>query len=690
MYTADPSQLADKTFDFVVVGGGTAGLAVARRLAEWPNMTVAVIEAGGDGTDVQDQITIPGMSYLNGLAGTAYDWAYTTTAQNSAAGGTRKWPRGKGVGGSSATNGGFWCHGSQSEYDAWRNLQNGTAGAHVWGWDGVQEMTKKAETWTPMAQGNATTFQVTNDPTAHGTSGPIQTSYSSFQFPLLSTWVPTVVASGLASALDPANGNNVGVSFVPSIINPANGSRSDSNFGYAIPFPGTNLVILTGYQVTKINWNSTTSPAVADGVSFAAGAGDQERIVHVSKEVIISGGSVNSPQILQLSGVGPKSLLENFGINSVFDLPGVGANLQDHLSATISVQSADQNTWAALKQQPLYDTELAQWHSSGTGMWTYWNEAIAYPSTMELFGKDQALWAGTVDISKALSTSVAASQMDPTVQAGVQVQYEILDDWAKSGGIGQIELIFNMLGSSLGGLEFQFCLQHPFSRGYIRILSNSSWDAPEINPNYLSISYDADIMLAAFRFVRKIISTSPLKDQIISETEPGSNTQSDQDVNNYIANSSVTEFYPIGTNSMLPFEWGGVVNTTLVVYGTANVRVVDASVIPLHIAAHTMSPTYAIAERAAEFIKAQYAAPPVPAPSDTPSASNSANNSNSNNADGSTGKKAGSTSNLSTGTKIAIGAGSAVGAVALIVVLFLLRFHGHLWTKRTRGNRMTP
>ncbi|KAJ7239077.1 hypothetical protein C8J57DRAFT_1439038 [Mycena rebaudengoi] len=651
VYTTDPSQLADKTFDFVVVGGGTAGLAVARRLAEWPNMTVAVIEAGGDGTDVQDQITIPGMSYLNSLAGTAYDWAYTTTAQSSAAGGTRKWPRGKGVGGSSATNGGFWCRGSQSEYDAWRNLQNGTAGAHVWGWDGVQEMTKKAETWTPMAQGNATTFQVTNDPTAHGTSGPIQTSYSSFQFPLLSTWVPTVVASGLASALDPANVTRI------------------------LAMPGTNLVILTGYQVTKINWNSTTSPAVADGVSFAAGAGDQERlivfhVVHVSKEVIISGGSVNSPQILQLSGVGPKSLLENFGINSVVDLPGVGANLQDHLSATISVQSADQNTWAALEQQPLYDTELAQWHSSGTGMWTYWNEAIAYPSTVELFGKDQALWAGTVDISKALSTSVAASQMDPTVQAGVQVQYEILDDWSRSGGIGQIELI-------PGGLEFQFCLQHPFSPGYIRILSNSSWDAPEINPNYLSISYDADIMLAAFRFVRKIISTSPLKDQIISETGPRSNMQSDQDVN-YIANSSVTEFHPIGTNSMLPLEWGGVVNTSLVVYGTANVRVVDASVIPLHIAAHTMSPTYAIAERAAEFIKAQYAAPPVPAPSDTPSASNSANNSNSNNADGSTEKKAGSTSNLSTGTKIAIGAGSAVGAVALMAVLFLLRFHGHL------------
>ncbi|KAJ7222824.1 hypothetical protein C8J57DRAFT_1593222 [Mycena rebaudengoi] len=492
VYTADPSQLADKTFDFVVVGGGTAGLAVARRLAEWPNMTVAVIEAGGDGTDVQDQITIPGMSYLNGLAGTAYDWAYTTTAQNSAAGGTRKWPRGKGVGGSSATNGGFWCRGSQSEYDAWRNLQNGTAGAHVWGWDGVQEMTKKvsssdllqrshiyqpnsnsqAETWTPMAQGNATTFQVTNDPTAHGTSGPIQTSYSSFQFPLLSTWVPTVVASGLASALDPANGNNVGVSFVPSIINPANGSRSDED-----------------------QLDSTTSPAVADGVSFAAGAGDQERVVHVSKEVIISGGSVNSPQILQLSGVGPKSLLENFGINSVVDLPGVGANLQDHLSATISVQSADQNTWAALKQQPLYDHRAGTMAQLGHGHVDLLERGDRVPPPpWELFGKDR-LYGRALSISaRRFSTSVAASQMDPTVQAGVQVQYEILDDWAKSGGIGQIELIFQ---------------HHPLLARVHPHFVNSSWDAPEINPNYLSISYDADIMLAAFRFVRKIISTSP-------------------------------------------------------------------------------------------------------------------------------------------------------------------------------------
>jgi hypothetical protein len=132
-------------------------------------------------------------------------------------------------------------------------------------------------------------MSVTHDDNAHGTSGPIHASYSSFQFPQLATWIPSLVSMGLPHALDPANGTNVGVSFVPSTINPSNGSRSDSNFGYIAPYAGTNLVILAGYQVTKINWNSTTAgAAVAGGVTFAANAEGKAYTVNAAKEVIIS------------------------------------------------------------------------------------------------------------------------------------------------------------------------------------------------------------------------------------------------------------------------------------------------------------------------------------------------------------------------------------------------------------------
>ncbi|KAF7352214.1 Choline dehydrogenase [Mycena venus] len=515
--TTDPTQLSGKTFDFIIVGGGTAGLALAGRLAEWTNITIAVIEAGTDGTQYQDQITIPGMSYINGLTGSPYDWQYKTTPQANAGGNTLSWPRGKGLGGSSAINGGFWCRGSSAEYDAWNTLQNGQSGAQDWGWDTMQASIKKAENFTPMSDTNAATI--------------------SFQFPQLAAWIPTMVTMGLPHALDPANGTNVGVSFVPSIINPANGSRSDSNFGYIAPYSGTNLVILTGYQVTEINWNSTAAgAAVAGGVTFAASAEGKAYTVNAAKEVILSGGTIGSPQVLQLSGVGPKSLVTGLGIESVIDLPGVGANLQDHLSASISLTATDNNTWAALKfDQNLWDQQLAIWRQNAT------------PPT----------WVGGLDLDNALSTSASAASMDPTVQAGVKAQYAILANWAASASIGQVELIFNMFGGAAGAIGFQFCIQHAFSRGYVQINSTSAFDAPNINPNYLSVSYDADIMRAAFKYVRQIMGTSPVSTLIASETFPGSGTTADVDIDYYIAHNSVTEYHPTGTNSMMPIELGG-------------------------------------------------------------------------------------------------------------------------------------
>ncbi|KAJ7461927.1 hypothetical protein FB451DRAFT_475524 [Mycena latifolia] len=670
--TTDPTQLSGKTFDFIIVGGGTAGLALAGRLAEWTNITVAVIEAGSDGTDFTEQITVPGMSYLNGLTKTTYDWQYETIAQPNAGNYNLSWPRGKGLGGSSAINGGFWCRGSQGEYDAWNTLQNGASGAEDWGWDSMQASIKKAETFTPMSDANAATFSVLHDSSAHGTDGPIQASYSSYQYAHLSTWIPTMVAMGLPHLTDPANGTNRGVSFVPSIINPRNGSRSDSNFGYIAPYAGTNLVILTGFQVTKVNWNSTTSgAAVAGGVSFASAAGQTVYTVNAAKEVIISGGTIGSPQILQLSGVGPKSLITGLGIDSVVDLPGVGANLQDHLSSSLYMQATDNDTWAALKfDQTLWDDQLAIWKENGTGMWTYWNEATAYPAISDLMGSDASSWASSLDVTAALETAVAAAGMDSTVEAGVKAQYAILKEWAASSSIGQVELIFNMFGSAAGMISIQFCVQHAFSRGYIHINSASAFDYPTINPNYLSISADADIMRAALKYVRSIIGTSPMSDIIAGETSPGSSVTADADLDSYIAKNSGTEYHPSGTNSMLPLEYGGVVNTSLVVYGTTNLRVVDVSIVPISPAAHTMGTAYGVAERAADLIKAAHGGVVVSSSSSSAADAGSTAGSSSGSTDDG---KTKSSSTLSTTAKIAIGAASGAAALLLLVALVLVR-----------------
>ncbi|KAF7318626.1 Choline dehydrogenase [Mycena chlorophos] len=550
--TTDPTQVAGKTFDFVVVGGGTAGLAVAARLAEWTNITIAVIEAGSDGSEFEQQIAIPGMSYLDGLTGTSYDWSYPTTPQTYADNEVRTWPRGKGLGGSSAINGGFWCRGSSGEYDAWNTLQNGAEGAEDWGWNAMQTAIKKSETFTPMDDANAATFDVLHDSSAHGSDGPIQSSFSSYQFSHLSTWIPTMMSMGLPQLLDPANGTNVGVSFTPSIINPKNGSRSDSNYGYIAPYSGTNLVILTGYQVTKINWNETTNgAAVAGGVSFAAAANGTVYSVNAAKEVIISFFSY-------LASVRRRSLTGLESPPSSICL--ASARISKIISPSLYMQATDNNTWAQLKtDQTLWNEQLAIWQQNGTGMWTYWNEAMAYPAIEHLMSSNASTWVGARHQRSPLHLRhrIGAGGLDATVAAGVKAQYALLASFAGSPNIGQVELIFNMFGSAPSQISIQFCLQHPFSRGSINIQSASVFDYPTINPNYLAVGYDLDVMRAAFKYTRAIIGTQPMAGMLVGETSPGASASNDSAIDAYIGSTSGTEYHPIGTNSMMPLEYGG-------------------------------------------------------------------------------------------------------------------------------------
>lgn len=245
------------------------------------------------------------MCYLNGLTGTSFDWQYTTTAQAGASNNQLKWPRGKGLGGSSAINGGFWCIGGSAEYDAWNSLQD--SGGENWGWDEFHTYFKKValcgqsfrlqltrtqtqvETFTAMDDADASTFSVTHDSSSHGTDGPVHSSYSNYQFSLLKNWIPTLQNMGLSHLTDPANGTVNGVGWVPSIINPTNGSRSDSKTAYIDPNARSNLVILTGQQATRVIWNSTADgSAVAGGVAFSASASYAESTVYATKEVILS------------------------------------------------------------------------------------------------------------------------------------------------------------------------------------------------------------------------------------------------------------------------------------------------------------------------------------------------------------------------------------------------------------------
>ncbi|TIB75663.1 hypothetical protein E3Q23_02261 [Wallemia mellicola] len=611
----DASKVSDKEFDFVVVGGGVGGLAIAARLSEEANLTVAVIEAGGDGSDVKDQIYIPGYSYLHGLTVSDYDWDYKVEQQqvingNDATFGSR-WPRGKGLGGSGAINGLFWCRASTPEYDAWNKLNPGSK--IDWGWDEMQKYMKYSETLHKPTQEQIDTFHISFNEDDHGTSGPIQVGWPYYIYEGVKHWIPAYEALDINIPQDGASGNNHGPVITPSILNPTNMSRSDPKAGYIDPLPPRpNLTILTRHMVTTIDWSDEKDAdgnLIASGVYFGKADGSNKNdLYHVKakKEVILSGGTVNTPQTLQLSGIGPESLLDGLNIPIKHALPGVGHNLQDHAATAVYFNTNVAETWYELKDEQTAQTELDKWkNDNGQSKWSYINQAIGYPDANDIMPGNVNNFVSNIknnieDYAKSVKQMYGE---DDTVLAGMREQWDITQTYLK-GEVGQLEMLMTMLGGGPGEIGFQVALQHPFSRGVIEINSTDPWVHPQINPGYLTHNADMEIMRQGVRFAIALSKAGEMADYITKQEN--FNDDSDDAIDSAIRDDAHTEYHPLGTASMLPLDKGGVVNTSLIVYGTSNVRVVDSSIIPLEVSAHLMATTYGIAEKAADIIKTHY------------------------------------------------------------------------------------
>ncbi|CED82443.1 Glucose dehydrogenase/choline dehydrogenase/mandelonitrile lyase (GMC oxidoreductase family) [Phaffia rhodozyma] len=690
--STDASDLDGKTFDFVIAGGGLAGLALASRISEHENLTVAVIEAGGSGEDgeidtrdVKDLIDIPGNSYLHGLTNTPYDWNYTTVAQKDAGGTTKEWPRGRVLGGSGAINGLFLCRGSTEEYDAWNELNSG--GQEDWGWSELNKYMMKSENFTPpTADQISSSGGFIYNASAHGTTGPIQAGFSAYWFTGNTKWIPAWLSLGFNS-IDGTTGDNHGAYITPSTLNPSNQTRSDSKAGYIDPIaPRSNLVILTGYQVTKINWNSTdsTTGAVASGVTFQASATDTPYTVNVAKEVLLSGGTIGSAQILQLSGVGPSATLQPLGINVVSDLP-VGHNLQDHQSNSMYWSTPTGTlTWGNLTNTTLAATELAKYEAGDytDSMWTYINEAIGYISLKDVMNSTaySSFVANATDNLEAnVDETADALGLSDAQKIGLTAMYNITNRYLTTN-VGQMEVLLTELGY-VGGTNtvgLQGAFQHPYTRGTVLINTTSAFDPPLIDPRYYSHSYDVAITRACHEWTRKLAAATPMNELMITEMNPGASVTGTA-LDTWFKKNVVTEYHILGTCSMLPKASGGVVDTTLTVYGTTNVRVVDSSIMPLQVSAHLMAPTYGVAEKAADMIKVKYqkvievASSSSQAASTASTASGSSSAASSAATAGLSGANAeGGATNLSTGAKGGIAAGAAVAAVAAIVAAVLL------------------
>lgn len=585
----DPSRLINATYDYIIVGGGLAGLVVANRLSSNPNISVAVIEAGSSGYENNNKFVIPSANLYDSSVGTQYDWQWTTTPQPGLSARSATWPRGKVLGGSSAINGLYYVRHSQVEQNTWAALIGDN---EDWNWGAMLQAMKKSEVFTPPNTETVRTTGMQWDTASHGTSGPVHVSYPQQTYPQVGAFLESAENVGISRSQNPDAGQSWGAFLATCNINPTNSTRSFSRTAYLDPITyRSNLDVLTGHLVTKVIFNSTTEgDAVASGVQFASAPSSAVNTVFARKEVILSGGAVNDPQILQLSGIADSNLLANFGIDTVVDLPGVGYHLQDHLSTGLVFSPANSATMPPTRVTGNAVTD------------SYVNSAIAYVSGETIFGQSE--WNSMLTQMRGdREANVNAYDAPEPVKLGYNATYAAQVEQVFPTQIGPIELLFAL---SFGGVQVQAALQHPLSRGSIRINSTNPFNPPCIDPAYLSNPVDMTILREGFKLARRLATTPPLVNFISSEIAPGSGVNTDAQWENWIRNTVGTEFHPSSTCSMLPRDQGGVVDKNLKVYGTRNLRVIDASVPPISFSAHLMSITYGLAEIGSEMVLEDY------------------------------------------------------------------------------------
>ncbi|GAA5859459.1 hypothetical protein JCM1840_004625 [Sporobolomyces johnsonii] len=590
----------EQEYSHIVVGGGTAGLALAARLSEDRSLSVLVLEAG------TNQEALPGV-VIPGLAASTFhtevDWAFFTTPQENAQGRSFHWPRGKMLGGSSALNLMLWTRGFKGDYDSWNKLGN-----YGWSWDSLLPYFMKSEKFSPPT-GNNQNITPVYDASVHGTSGPVEISFPPYISEQFTGFYDGLRTLNISVAEDLSDGVMHGVSYTQATISsggPNNQHRVTSQTAYINPIilSRSNLALLTGVQASKVLWASEKTGSglvTATGVEFTQtdSTSASTFTISASQEVILSAGSLQSPQILELSGVGNASFLESFGISSVVDLPGVGENLQEHPSLVVVEKLKDgyDSLDAVAANATLAAAALAEW-ALGQGILTQELNTLAYIDSQTLLSR--------ADHAKALAL-MESLETSPNIGPG-QVAEQIAQ--VKAGSPAMEVLAINAyFGNSTAEpntayISLAACSQKSFSRGSVHIASADAKTYPSINPNYLQAPVDKFYLAKGARFLRELAQTPAFSKYIDSEVEPGPSVQTDEEWEEWVEGAVRSGYHPVGTCAMSPRSAKGVVDPELVVYGTSNLRVVDLSIMPLHV----QSTAYAIAEKAADMIKESAAA----------------------------------------------------------------------------------
>ncbi|RDL38732.1 Glucose oxidase [Venustampulla echinocandica] len=570
------SEQVKDSYDYVIVGGGTAGLTIADRLTEDGKYSVLVIEYC---TLITDEVIAAGGGRNFNDPKTHYN--ITSIPQKDMNNRTQDVRIGCCVGGSSAINGMVMVRGTASEYNGWAELGGPES---TWNWDGVLPYFKKAIHFTPPQDDVAAAFNITWDPNAWGQepNTHIYATFPTYQTPnLIPMYKAMAKMPGMDIPIDGVGGNN-GLFWNPTSLDPKKFWRSYSRTGHYDDITRPNYEVIVNNKVNKILFDGTT----ATGVQFTNRYDDDPTPVTVkaNKEVIISAGTVHTPQILQLSGIGPKGLLESAKIPVVVDLPGVGQNFQDHAWLSVAYR------WGN-GQPPAPNVTL-----SGD------------PGTVA--GPNVGAWIGLPAITNDFESIAARyeaqdpaaylpANSDPTIVAGYAAFQKLHVKLLRSKNANFLWL---PLRGSPGGIVMSM---HVVSHGTINIDPANPNAEPIVDYRAFSNPIDMDIMVENINYMRKYMNSPDLAEYQAQEVFPGSNVTGEALKDWIRANNVPSNYHPIATASKKPLELGGVVDEHLKVHGTKRLSIADGSIMPLLPGANTQQTVYMLAEKAVDMIKAR-------------------------------------------------------------------------------------
>ena len=527
-------------FDYIIIGAGSAGCLLANRLSADANTRVLLLEAGGK--DDYFWIHVP-VGYLYTIGNPRTDWCYRTEPDDGLNGRTLGYARGLGLGGCSSINAMIYMRGQKSDYDYWSSLGN-----KGWSWDEVLPYFIRNEDYAHGAD------------ELHGAGGELRVEERRVNWEILDAWRDAAAECGIPKIEEFNRGDNFGNAYFQ--MNQKRGVRWSNSKAFLRPvMHRPNLTVLTRAHVSRIRFDTANGNRRAAGVEFRTGGGNH--FAEAKREVILSAGAIGSPQILQLSGIGPGSLLQESGLPVIHDLPGVGENLHDHLQIRI--------------------------------MYKVKNTVTLNERTHSLFGKMamgmEYLFFRTGPLTMPPSQLGAFSRSDPS-QASANIEWHVQP------------LSLEKFGEPLHpfpAITPSVCNLRPTSRGYVRIKGSDPQTHPAIKLNYLATEEDRQVAVDSIRITRRIMQAKALERFQPEEFQPGPGIETDAALRKAAGDLGTTIFHPVGTCKM-GRDALAVVDERLRVRGVRGLRVIDASVMPRITSGNTNAPTTMIAEKGAQMV----------------------------------------------------------------------------------------